>query len=281
MLNETQLEDTLQALAQNDFQPSDQDVVSVIVPEMLNHIGSTNSTLRDDLINSAFCAWIPDHIHDPVQLRTILSTVLDAQHLFYRIGEQNTDSVFTRSFSVLLLPLLLSTHRSQPFLNTAEILEVKEKLLRYAQTEKDRRGFVANKGWAHASAHTADALDDLGQCAELSKTDLAEVLDVVRGMICVTDTGYVYSEEERNITAVIAVLRRRLLSDQEITEWIQGFAKRVHQVTAYPDKIILRTNVKNFLQSLYFRLRWAQESDKYDSVFDLTLREINPFSKIE
>ena len=280
MLSETQLEETLQALAQNDFQPSDQDVVSGILPDMLNHIGSTNSTLRDDLIYSAFCAWIPDHINGPEQLRAILSTVLDDQHLFYRIGEQNTDSVFTRSFSVLLLPLLLSTHRSQPFLTTAEIFEVKEKLLRYIGSEKDRRGFVAGKGWAHAMAHTADALDDLVQCSELGKSDLTEILDVIRGMICITDMGYIFSEEERITTAVIAVIRRRLLSDQEITDWIQGFDACTKRVNTYPEKIIIRTNVKNFLQSLYFRLRWGQVTDKYDAALIDALQEINPFSKI-
>lgn len=281
MLTETQLEEKLQTLAQNDFSLPDQEVISDLIPEMLNHIGSINSTLRDDLIYSAFCAWIPDTINDPEQLRAILSTILDDQHLFYRIGEQNTDSVFTRSFSVLLLPLLLSTHRSQPFLTPAEIFEVKEKLLRYIGSEKDRRGFIPGKGWAHAMAHAADALDDLVQCSEMGKSDLVEVLDVIRGLICITDTGYIHLEEERNVTAVIAVIRRNLLSDQEITQWIQGFTERIVPIQAHPDRQIIRTNGKNFLQSLYFRLHWGKVTDKYDNVLDLTLREINPFSKIQ
>ena len=194
---------------------------------------------------------------------------------------EDTDSVFTRSFSVLLLPLLLMAHRSKPFLRAEEILDVKEKLLRYIGSEKDRRGFVPGKGWGHAMAHTADALDDLVQCSELGKTDLAEVLDAIRGLICITDTGYIHLEDERNVTAVIAVIRRRLLSDEEITEWIQGFSERVNRVTTFPEKHIIRNNGKNFLQSLYFRLRWNQLIDPYETVLDATLREINPFSKIE
>lgn len=281
MLTEEQLEEKLQALAQRDFVLSEQDDLSEIISAMLNHIGSTNSTLRDDLIYSAFGNWIPDHINRPEQLRAILSTVLDDQHLFYRIGEQDTESVFTRSFSVLLLPLLLMAHRSQPFLRAEEILNVKEKLLFYIRSEKDRRGYVPGKGWAHAMAHAADALDDLVQCAEMGKSDLAEVLEVIRGVICITDTGYIHSEDERNVTAVIAVIRRNLLSDQEITQWIQGFAERVNRVTTFPEKHIIRNNGKNFLQSLYFRLRWKQLIDPYESVLDATLREINPFSKIE
>jgi len=281
MLNEIQLKEKLQAFAQNKFRLSENDDVSGMIPEMLNHIGSTDSYLRDDLIYSAFGTWILRHnAISQEQLRAVLATVLDEQHILYNLGEQNTDSVFTRSFSILLLPLILINHRSRPFLSTSEVIHIKEKLLYYLENEKDRRGFVPEKGWAHAIAHTADALDDLVQCPEINKSDLAEILEAIRKVICVEGSGYLHLEDERMVTAVIAIIKRQLLSEAEITQWIESFATQVLNVNSMPESHVIRANVKNFLQSLYFRLQWEQVT-KFATPIDQTLQKINPFKKPE
>ncbi|HMB22518.1 MAG: DUF2785 domain-containing protein, partial [Chloroflexota bacterium] len=213
------------------------------------------------------------------QLRSMLPVILDEGHLLYKVGEQDTDSVFTRAFSVLLLPLLLITQRTHPFLSASEIYQVKEKLLYYLRNERDRRGFVAAKGWAHATAHGADALDDLAQCPEMNKADLVDMLAVVYDMVCEKDMGYVCLEDERIVTAVLAIMKRQLLSDTEITQWLQGFADRVLPVTTPPQRHIIRVNVKSFLQSLYFRLQWEQAPNKFEAVIDQTLQKVNPFKR--
>ncbi len=282
MLNEIQLKEKLQVFAENKFLLSENEDLSKIIPEMLNHIGSTDSYLRDDLIYSAFGTWVLRYnAINQEQLRNLLPIILDEQHMLYNISEQNTDSVFRRSFSVLLLPLLLISHRSQPFLTVPEIYQIKEKLLYYLENEKDRRGFVSEKGWAHAIAHAADALDDLAQCSELNKSDLAEILEVIRNVICIIDTGYIHSEDERIATAVIAIIKRQLLSDTEIIQWVQGFSDRTLSIKSTPEKHIIRANVKNFLQSLYFRLQWEQVTNNFDTPINQTLQKINPFYKPE
>lgn len=282
MLNEIQLKEKLQVFAQNNFLLSADDDVSEIVPDMLNHIGSTDSYLRDDLIYSAFDNWILEfNAINPELLCGILSEILNEQHMLYNIGEQGTDSVFRRSFSVLVLPLLLSAHLSQPYLTSPEIQQIKEKLLYFVANEKDRRGFVSGKGWAHSIAHAADALGDLAECSELNKTDLAEILGAIHNVICIEDTGYIYGEDERNVTAAIAVFKRELLSEIEIAEWIQSFSESMLSVKSMPEKHIIRSNVKNFLQSLYFRLQWEQVTNKFDTPINQALQKINPFIKHE
>ena len=282
MLNELELKEKLQVLAQNKFQLSGKEDLSEFISEMLNHIGSIDSYLRDDLIYSAFGTWILRYnAIDQKQLRHMLPIVLDEQHMLYKIGEQNTDSVFRRSFSILLLPLLLIAHRAHSYLSVSEIIQIKEKLLFYFENEKDRRGFANEKGWAHAIAHAADALDDLAQCPEMNEADLAEMLEVIRTAICIESTGYVHSEDERLVTAVIAILKRNLLSDAEIIRWIEGFSDRTLAVNTTPERHVIRTNVKNFLQSLYFRLQWAQVTNKFDAPINLSLQKINPFYKPE
>ncbi|PKO16104.1 MAG: hypothetical protein CVU39_08735 [Chloroflexi bacterium HGW-Chloroflexi-10] len=282
MMNETELKEKLQKLAQNGFRFAENEDLSEIIPEMLNHIGSTDSYLRDDLIYSAFGTWILRYdVIDHEKLREMLPIILGDQHLLYRIGEQNTDSVFRRSFSALLLPLLLISHRSKPFFTPAEIYQIKEKLLYFLKNEKDHRGYIPEKGWAHAVAHAADALDDLAQCTELNNNDLAEILDVIRSAICIQDTGYIHLEDERNITAVIAILKRQVLTEKEIIRWIESFADQTLLINAMPEKLVIRANVKNFLQSLYFRLQWELGKNEYETPINQTLHKINLFSKPE
>jgi hypothetical protein len=249
---------------------------------MLEYIGTTDSDLRDDLIYSAFATWILRHkAIGEEQLRNLLPIILDERHLLYKLGEQDTDSVFTRSFSILILPLLLITHRSNRLFPVSDIYQIKERLLYYLENEKDRRGFVREKGWAHAIAHAADALDDLAQCAEMNKSDLVEILEAIRKAVCIDSECYVHSEDERMVTAVIAVFRRELLSDVEITQWVEGFSDLVLIVNSTPEKHIIRTNAKNFLQSLYFRLQWEQITNKFETSINRSLQRINPFARYE
>lgn len=226
--------------------------------EMAASIGSTDPQLRDSLIYSAFHEWICGDVFSSEELKKLLTLALDEQHLFYRIGENGTDSVFTRSFSVLLLPLILSAHRRQPFLDRADIRLLKDKLLAYVQAEQDLRGYVDEKGWAHAVAHMADALDDLAGCPELGKADLQQILASVQAKILVPQIVYAYEEDERMVTAVMAVLNRGLLTNEDIVAWLSGFVverKRGASVDVYRSKI----NGKHFLRSLYYRLREQQQ----------------------
>lgn len=278
MLTEIQLKEKLQAIALKDFQLDQPEEYSALLPDMLHYIGSTDSTLRDDLIYSTFAAWIyRDKRLTPVQLHHLLHNLLSDQYMFYRIGEQDTDSVFQRSFSVLLLPLILDAHRTQPFLNPDEIHEVEKKLLRFLKEENDRRGFVLEKGWAHTAAHTADALDELAQCREIGAGELSEILQAVQAAVTTAAIVYTYGEEERLVTPVIAILRRSLISDNDLTAWVLSFAEPVLKAASVQQKIMLRSNIKNFLQSLYFRLLWEETGKDLLDPVNQTLRKISAF----
>ena len=45
-----------------------------------------------------------------------------------------------------------------------------------------------------------------------------------------------------------------------------------------PQGIMMRANIKNFLQSLYFRLDWEQMADKFSIPINQTLQKISLFS---
>ena len=95
------------------------------------------------------------------QMHKILNTCLSDKYLFLGIGESGTDTVFTRAFSSLYIGLALCKHDEDPYLSGEEVQKVKQTLLSYVQQEKDFRGYVDGKGWAHSIAHVSDALNDL------------------------------------------------------------------------------------------------------------------------
>ena len=114
MLSDVQLREKLQVIEQNKFNLTAKDDLNELIPAMLYHIGSTDSILRDKLIYSSFAKWIiRDNALSHDQLRSILTVILDENHLLLGVGEKDTDTVFTRSFSVLLLPLLLISNRQK------------------------------------------------------------------------------------------------------------------------------------------------------------------------
>lgn len=121
-----------------------------IAQEMMKYMGDIDSELRDNLIYSTFAEWIGHGEFTENQLSELLHISLDEQHLFYGIGEKDTDSVFTRTFSVLIIPLIMGKDREQPFLSKEEVMFTKKKLMKYMELEQDLRGYVEEMGWAHS-----------------------------------------------------------------------------------------------------------------------------------
>ncbi|MCP4362443.1 MAG: DUF2785 domain-containing protein [Chloroflexi bacterium] len=256
-LSERALKDQLIELANNKFVlPAQADAFQRTL-EMMPHIGSPDSELRDDLIYTCLATWILDdpELFTEEQFKELLALALDEEHLFYRLGEQNTDSVFRRSFSMLLLPLILIAHRQRPFLTQAEVRQVKTQVLDYLSREQDLRGYVTadDKGWAHTVAHAADALDDLAQCKELEADDLGDILNGIQGKVAVSEKVYQFEEDERLVIPALACLGRKLLKEPDVKNWLNSFVSLAQETEPFPACYRRAMNVKLFLRSLYFR----------------------------
>jgi len=277
-MTENELKKRLQTLKDGEFQLSRTEAVAV-VPAMLERIGSPDGELRDTLIYSTFVEWIyQQRLFSAKDLHSILKRVMDDQHMFYHMGEEEGDGVFTRAFSVLLLPLLLAVHRDAPYLSSGEIRIVKQNLIDFLQQEKDRRGFVPGKGWAHAIAHAADAVDELALCSELRSSDLLELLGTIQNVICDANQVYGHGEEERLGTAVISIISRDQLEPEQIRGWVTAFGDSVLKIQSLPEKLIIRANVRNFIQSLYFRLQWKEMLAPFAAALEQTLFAISSYS---
>jgi esterase/lipase len=275
-LTEPALKQLLRQAAANDYEAPDN--LFDVALGMMQHIGSPDAELRDGLIAPAFYYWVLDRVlFQPEQMRHLLNLALDDQHLFFKIGESETPSVFTRTFSLLMLPLLLIVHREKKaYLIKEEVLAVKTAVLRYLQQEQDLRGYIPGPGWAHAIAHAADALDDIVQCQEIDAADLRQVLEAIRGAMCRPERPYTHEEDERMVTAVLAAYQRSLIADSEWKNWIRSFTHYAQQQGLAPDNY-QKLNAKNFLRSLYFRLLAQKAGEELQRPIAKTLQALSNF----
>jgi hypothetical protein len=176
------------------------------------------------------------------------------------LSEDDQDSVFKRTFSVLIAALIIYEHRKEKFLSKEMLYEVKGKIIKYMLKERDVRGYVEVKGWAHSAAHTADALDELVQCSCFEKNDLIDILSVIKAKVCIGYYVYIDEESERMVTAVERLFNRKILSDFEIIDWLQTFVIKDSK-ESYINNYHLKVNIKGFLRSLYFRLLEEETSN--------------------
>lgn len=258
----TQLVLDLQRLEQEQYLIREGEQLQDFVGLLLQYIGDPDPELRDNLIYPAFYYWILDEKHlTEEQLRSLLRELTDDTHLFYQIGSEGDQSVFTRTFSALPIALIMRRHRQKPFLELADFQHVKNAMLRYFQEEKDLRGYLSEGGWAHSTAHGADVFVELVLCPESDEAIQRDVLQAIQGVL--HNGKYIFNDEEdeRLASIVDTMIDKGLLPEQELADWINGLASCA-ELPKNRTQVIARVNSKNFLRCLY--LRRARDSREND-----------------
>lgn len=251
--NEILLKEKLSEIKKNDYTvPVDINAYDFTLI-MMKNIGSTDPELRDLLIHRVISRWIMNKVFTKEQLTELLNLNMDKDHLFYKLGEIEDDSVFTRTFCMLNLATIIYVHRNDNFLSDAQVKAVKENLIEYYSKEKDLRGHVDKKGWADSASHGADALDEIVQCDCMMHDDLVDVLKSIKNKIFVNYYTYVDFEDERITTAVVSAISRNILTEVELIAWVKTF-ENIPKTNDYPVDFRIIMNTRNFLRSLYFRL---------------------------
>ncbi len=218
---------------------------------LLQNFGSTDLKLRDTLSFTLLERLVEDDLLSQGHLLSLLQVALDDHHLLAGIGESGTDSVFGRSFSVLVAPMVLGPDLGAGELSEDVVVWTLDRVLAYAWAERDWRGYIAGKGWAHAVAHTADALSVVGRHP---KTPVARVPDVLSAIHHLATLPYPlgYLEDDRLAIAAYQILQSGRLSAPVTQAWLDSF-----QMLGLDDqaKTLSGANAEHFLRSLYFRFR--------------------------
>lgn len=220
-------------------------------------LGYPDPTLRDELIYVSLYHLLRGGDFSAEQCRSLLSTITDDQHLFYRFGASGDDSVLTRSFSVLQLPPLLTRHRSEPYFEPQELFEIAEHITRYTLGEQDLRGYDPELGWIHAVAHSADAANGVLRCQDAERETVLLLMTTLRRAAALERSAYCHGEDERLALAATIGLAHPSLSDTDRAEWLDVFRPLVRECEqiGMPDSYKRLVNVNHTLRALYFLVK--------------------------
>ncbi|QDP41145.1 DUF2785 domain-containing protein [Radiobacillus deserti] len=253
------------------------DNLDSLIDKMLSNIGTVDPELRDKLIFNTFGKLITENYLSNKQMEHILKVCLEL--LFFDIGQKEDDSVFTRSFSALVIGLIVEKDRKESFLSKEYVDQAIEASVEYLNSEQDIRGYVNEKGWAHSIAHGADLLTEAVKHPQFSLSFLSECLIVIKNCLFkegTADIPYVDEEEERLIFAVEALIEKGL-SEKEVEVWlftISNELKNVLEEDGYSLTFFRKkTIVITFLRAFYFRLLFKNDGIKLREMTANILKE--------
>ena len=185
---------------------------------------------------------------------------------------------------MLFLAEIVYNDNKKPLLDKAQVDTILSKALAYLDAEQDPRGYVPLKGWAHALAHTADLLQELGKSRFLEKNDLENILQgIADKLVHSTSWTYIHGEDDRLANAVTAILQRDLVTMEFLTSWLKSLVESEYSWKgSYADEGQSKAfhNTRNFLRSLFVGIRASDDLPEKEqveaAVFD-ALTNLKPF----
>lgn len=224
-----------------------------LTAELTVMLGSPSPEVRDGTALPALATWIERGVYDD-----LLGGLGDgmAAGLLVGIGEVDTDTVFRRSFSALGLVECLARNNEIDVLPAGKVLEWGDRATTWLLRERDVRGWVEGKGWAHAVAHGADAVAVLAASRHLDRPELTVLLDVVADRLDAGTPVLGAGEHDRLAGAVMQVLRRDLLDLAVLEPWLVRLARSAdaHALAHRGDPFAATANAQGFLRALFVQL---------------------------
>lgn len=236
--------------------PSDRPL-GELTAELTRMLGDPDPATRDGTAYPTLTAWLDRGVYDD-----LLAGLGDgmAMGLSVGLGESGTDTVFRRSFSALVLGECIGRDNRRPLLPGGKILDWGDRLASWLLRERDLRGYVPGKGWAHAVAHGADTLAILAASPHLATPELTVILDVVADRVLQpVDRLFSTGEPDRLAFATMAVLRRNVVPLRVLEPWIARLAAAAGTRTSYEqgDPYLVSGNAEAFLRALNLQLSLA------------------------
>jgi hypothetical protein len=225
-----------------------------LTAELTRMLGDPDPALRDGTAYPTLTTWLDRGVYDD-----LLAGLGDgmAMGLLVGLGEQGTDTVFRRSFSALVLGECIARDNRRPLLPGGKILEWGDRLATWLLRERDLRGYVPGKGWAHGVAHGADALAILAGSPHLATPELTVLLDVIADRVLLpVDRLFTSGEPDRLAFATMNVLRRNVVPLRVLEPWIARLASAAGTRSSYDDRdpYLVGGNAEAFLRALYLQL---------------------------
>ena len=258
-------------LLQPEMRPDFLQKQNIDLYDLLQVIGSPDAVLRDELafrifVESLYTGSWPEQV-----LREVAQKLIAEDFLFFNIGENGTQSVYTRSFSALWLSYLLKVDTQQPFLEGQESKAIFDRVTTYLIRECDTRGLVENEGWANAVTHAADLYTS---CIVHPQFEMRFVPLFLQGISNSIWAGNVFvDDEEQKLANLIKVLQAIDYPEDVLVEWIEQLFDKLefhlYERGYTRDYFKARTNTIHLMQAIYFKLKFAKVYSKVQSIASL------------
>ncbi len=223
-----------------------------LTAELTQMLGDTDPRVRDEVAYPTLATWVERGEYDD-----LLPGLGDGMAAGLRtgIGESGTDSVFRRSFSALVLAECIARDTERPLVPGGKVLDWGDRIATWVLEERDLRGYVDGKGWAHAVAHGADALGVLARSPHIGRAELGVLLDVISERLAIpTATLFAHGEADRLAAATMAVLRRDRVPIETLEPWVTRLAEAARHRALEGDPYLVTGNTEQFLRALYLQL---------------------------
>lgn len=230
-----------------------------LTAELTTMLGSTRPEVRDGTAYPALTTWIERGVYDDLLIGLGDGMVAG---LAAGLGENGTDSVFRRSFSALILGECLDRNNAEHLLPGAKVLEWGDRLATWYLAEKDLRGFVPDKGWAHAVAHGADAIGSLGESPHLAGPELAVMLDILtERLVQPSAASLAAGEPDRIAAAAMRILRRNAVPLDTLEAWVHRIGSQANPFGSdgRSDPFAPTGAPQTFLRGLFVQLSLAAD----------------------
>ena len=272
------------SLAKNEYKIPENHTLENLTQILFSYLGSTDPELRDDIAYIVYANWLKREMLSRDMVKSHVEKLLS--NLDKGIGETDSDTIFARAFSVLLLAEIVHNDNKKPLLDESPVNKILEKGIWYLGGEKDPRGYIPGKGWAHALAHTADLMLVLVCNRYIDGGDLWSMLATIANKIVnSTNHIYIHGEDERLSGAVIEILRRDAISLNQLEAWTNSLkfpnGKEWKGAILEEDRNRAFQNTRNLLRSLYFavlkELAEFPDREQHLRLIMNTLNELRPY----
>ena len=252
-----------------------------LTAELTRMLGSTNPVERDRTAYPALGTWIDRGVYDEL-LRGLGDGM--AAGLEIGLGQERSDTVFRRTFSVLVLATVIERDTQEHLVPAEQVLRWGDQIVGWYLRERDLRGYIDGKGWAHAVAHGADAIAALAGSRHFGVPELTVLLDVLADRLTLTDTTLLCGEPDRMAHAVIEVLRRDLVPLTVVEPWVRRVARQgaTDAIRGAGDPYASTNNAQQLLRAVYLQLALSSRppAERADLILVAVeaLRTTNPFT---
>lgn len=240
---------------EGDLRPPAEHQIADLTAELTEMLGSPDPHVRDELAVELLTTWIAQGVYD--DLLTGLGDGI-ATGLMTGLGERDTDSVFRRASSAVVLADVVERDTVRTLVPAAKVLEWADRIATWLPAERDLRAYVEGKGWAHAVAKGADAVAVLAGSPHLRAPELAVLLEILGERATrPTEEAWSAGEPDRLARATIAVLHRGLVPLDRVEAWLADVTEvtlRRKPPTLTDGGSVARRNAVAYLRALYLHL---------------------------